>query len=78
MVEEYHVVTEVVTKYESPELEPLIQVGERDILNYLGHENLSGARHGHYAGRGGAPGRETNEKGEIREISEGDAGECQG
>ena len=30
MVEEYHVVTEVVTKYESPELEPLIQVGESE------------------------------------------------
>ena len=44
------------------------------ILNYLGHENLSGARHRRFAGRGGAPEQETNEKGEIREISEGDAG----
>ena len=34
MVEEYHVVTIVVTKYESPESAPLIQVGERNILNY--------------------------------------------
>ena len=27
---------------------------EREISNYSGHESLSGARHGHHTGRGGA------------------------
>ena len=45
------------------------------ILNYLGHENLSGARHG-YAdrSRGRARARNERKKGEICEISGGDAG----
>ena len=47
MTEECQVVIDVVTEYESStlrvvaELEPLVQVGEREILNYLGHDSLS-------------------------------------
>ena len=53
--------------------DPLVQVGERDILKHLGHESLGGARYGHYAGRGA---RQDEKRGKwgMREISEGDPG----
>ena len=51
--------------------EPLILMGEREISNHSSHESLSGARYGHFAGHGGAPGRETNVTGGVREISNG-------
>ena len=71
MIEDHQATTKVVEEYKSAQTRPLFQV-VRDRPNYSGHENLSEVGHGHFTGCGGVAGRETNEKGDIYEISAGD------